>query len=83
MAEGYGERVGGIEILRIKVHSQCLADHGLDLLLGRSAVAADGDLGLARRVLGDGNARLRRRDDGRALGPAQLEDDLGVLAIEW
>ena len=66
-----------------QLDAERLFQHHADLLLGGGAVADDGLLGLAGGVFRYGSdAGLETGDDGGALGPAELQHDLGVLAVE-
>ena len=74
--------VGCVEELAFDVDSEGFLHHEGHLFLGCGAVAADRHLGLAGGILMDGNAVARSGGHGRPLGPSELEDDLGVLAVE-
>ena len=82
MAERQRKRVSGVEVFIINLYAKSFLGHQADLLLGGRAVAADGDLGLAGGVFVDLSPSGQGRNHRRALGPPELEDDLGVLAVE-
>ncbi len=78
MADGDGERVGGVGRIRNVGEREQAHDHELDLLLGSETVAHDGAFDRERGVLGDDAPALgggKQRDSAHL---AELERGLGV-----
>ena len=82
MAHRYCQSVRSVIEFRLDVYLQCFLYNHCNLLLGGRAIAADGNLGLARSVLRHRDAAAGGGHNGRALRASQLEYDLRVLCIE-
>ena len=78
VADGNGQRVGGVGRLGGFVELEQARDHELHLLLGGEAVADDGALDGERSVLRDGEAAVGRGQHGDAAHLAELERAFGV-----
>lgn len=84
VAIGCSEGVRGVEVLRhlVSRDGEHALEHGGNLLLGGIAVARDGHFYFQRSVLSDRDLALDSGCDGYALGTAELEHGLDILAEE-
>jgi len=70
-------------MFRLELDVERLADHGRNLFLRSRTTAADCNLRLGRRILGNRDSAGRTGDYRRSLGSTQLQHRLGILAKEW
>ena len=84
MAQRGSQGIGGIKQGRhlALVDAQRALQHHRHLLLAGGTIAGDGHLDLAGLILGDGYIAVQGGDHRYALGTAQLEHRLHILAIE-
>ena len=83
MAKGDGKRIRGIQMFRLEVHVQRLAEHHAHLLLGRGSVAGDRLLGLPGSIFMNISDSIFKSGEHRGpLRAPQFQDDLRVLAVE-
>ena len=82
MAHCYCQSVRGVIEFRLDVYLQSFLYNHCNLLLGGRAIAADGNLGLARSVFRYRDAAAGGGHYGRTLRASQLEYDLRVLCVE-
>lgn len=83
MAEGHGQRVGGIRRLRLFAQSQLGLNHLLHLLLGRAAMADDAGLDFARRITVRRNPRLSGGEENHAANFGELQSGAHVQSREY
>ena len=76
------ERIGGVVRRRRRVEAEQQLDHLLHLVLLRAAEADDRALDLGRRVLGDRQPRLRRRQQRDAARVPELQRAAHVARVE-
>ena len=82
MTHGYGEGIGGIQMLGVDVNPERLLDNQRHLLLGRRTVAADCLLGLSGSIFIHFGATGQRSGHSGSLSPSKLENNLGITAVE-
>ncbi len=82
VTDGYCQRISGIVGGRNFGESEQEADHRLHLMLFGSTIADDCALDLQRRILENGDAALRRSQQGDPTGMPQLERRLDIGGVE-
>ena len=82
MAHSQGQGISCVEVLVFNFYAKRTLYHKAYLLLRSGAVAADGHLGFSRGVLEDLNSPVQGGNHRGSLCPAELEYDLGVLAVK-
>ena len=82
MAHRYGQRVRGIEELRVQGHLECFLHQQFHLFLGSIAPACNGHLHFSGRIFENRYLPMQAGGDGRSLRPPQFEHGLHVLAVK-